>query len=152
MVLGGLWHGARLNFLLWGLYHGLLLALQRAFLGKAEPGATRRGRVVGVVVTFHLTLLGWLLFRVETMQQLGRMVRGLAFSWEFSGAATRILITMVPLVVPLLVVEIVQGRARTSEIFPRPGWPARAFVFGLLLSAVLLLNRGASTPFLYFQF
>jgi len=73
MLLGGLWHGAGAAFVLWGLYHGLLLAGQRAwrdFVGPRFQPAPRdpaqRPWVVKAalaLIFFHVTCLGWLLFR-----------------------------------------------------------------------------------------
>jgi len=74
MLLGGLWHGAGLAYVLWGLYHGLLLAAHRWWsefwrqpaLPTASETAGGRGklkRIVLVLVFFHITCVGWLLFR-----------------------------------------------------------------------------------------
>ena len=67
MLLGGLWHGANYTFLLWGCYHGLLLAGHRLL-------SRTRGRTVpapiSAVVTFALVLIGWMIFRVESLGDL----------------------------------------------------------------------------------
>jgi alginate O-acetyltransferase complex protein AlgI len=64
MALGGLWHGASWNFVLWGLYQGGLLALERA-LGIGEPGSGSWLRVaIRWAICQYLVLLGWVLFRV----------------------------------------------------------------------------------------
>ncbi len=63
MLLGGLWHGASWNFVIWGGYHGLLLAGERA-LGK-RPVYRRLPRPLRVAVTFGLVLLSWVFFRAE---------------------------------------------------------------------------------------
>ncbi len=64
MALGGLWHGASWNFVLWGLFHGLGLASERILslmaLGKMLK---RLPRSIRIVLTFHIVCLGWLLFR-----------------------------------------------------------------------------------------
>lgn len=77
MLLGGLWHGAGAAYVLWGLYHGSLLACQRAwhdFVGPRLPSAPRDRAIVTmtknallVLVFFHLTCLGWLLFRAGSL-------------------------------------------------------------------------------------
>ena len=72
MLLGGLWHGARWNFLLWGFYHGLLLIICHS-LSKGKPASDINWNVVRIAKTlgtFSLVLFGWLLFRVENMSQL----------------------------------------------------------------------------------
>ena len=61
MGLGGLWHGASLNFVVWGLYHGLLLVAQHR-LGRF---AVRVPVVVATGLTFLLVTVGWVFFRME---------------------------------------------------------------------------------------
>lgn len=87
MILGGLWHGAGIAFLAWGLYHGILLVLHRAWesIGKkrrrnddaSEPERSPFfPKMVAVVVFFHLTCIGWLLFRSGTVpEEIGQ--------WDF---------------------------------------------------------------------
>src|SRR5438045_7521720 len=83
MILGGLWHGAGAAYVLWGLFHGTLLAVHRwwtqriAPIQKAAPvGATalsivprpfRIPRSLLVFVFFHITCIGWLLFRAGSI-------------------------------------------------------------------------------------
>lgn len=67
MLLGGLWHGASWNFLLWGAFHGVALALHKAWMsliGK-KKGEERHGlrRALGVIVTFHFVCFCWIFFR-----------------------------------------------------------------------------------------
>lgn len=70
MFLGGLWHGAGVLFIVWGLYHGLLLILYRFFpiheYLKAAFG--RFGNVLATIVFFHLVCLGWIFFRATPEQ------------------------------------------------------------------------------------
>ena len=68
MLLGGLWHGAAWTFVAWGAFHGGLLVVHRA-LGGLLPDLGKLGRGVNVIVMFHLTCLGWLLFRAESLGQ-----------------------------------------------------------------------------------
>ena len=63
MLLGGLWHGAALTFIIWGLYHGVLQALERA-LGPRHP-LKRLPPWGQQVATFLLVLVGWVFFRAE---------------------------------------------------------------------------------------
>jgi D-alanyl-lipoteichoic acid acyltransferase DltB (MBOAT superfamily) len=65
MLLGGLWHGAGIFFIVWGLYHGLLLVLYR--LVPIDTFLTQRlgrfGKACSIVIFFHLVCLGWVFFR-----------------------------------------------------------------------------------------
>lgn len=68
MLLGGLWHGAGFAFLAWGLFHGLLLVIHRGWVSLVSASGTpsrsvRWRTALQVVVFFHITCIGWLLFR-----------------------------------------------------------------------------------------
>ena len=80
MLLGGLWHGAALRFVLWGALHGVALALHKAWL-SIVPKARKAGRdmhpvvrLLGIIFTFHIVCFGWLLFRAESMQEVHLML------------------------------------------------------------------------------
>lgn len=74
MIVIGWWHGSTVTFLLWGLWHGLLLSIEH--LAGIKP--TRRwARWVGWLVTFHLVGAGWILFRSSSIAAAGRFFSGL---------------------------------------------------------------------------
>lgn len=75
MLLGGLWHGASWTFLLWGAWHGAFLALERR-LGKVTPYGWLP-RPLQVALTFLIWTLSLVLFRCQTMGELGQMVAGM---------------------------------------------------------------------------
>lgn len=93
MLIGGLWHGARGNFILWGGYQGLLLCVHRFLFrryGKrpsAGGGATDLGilnKISGFArwfAFFHLILYGWLLFRAESIHQVAVLTGALGSNW-----------------------------------------------------------------------
>ena len=73
-ALTGLWHGANWNFILWGLYYFLLLLIEKLLSRRRlekVPAILRRGG------TLFLVLLGWVLFRIEDMSELGRVFAGM---------------------------------------------------------------------------
>jgi alginate O-acetyltransferase complex protein AlgI len=69
MLLGGLWHGASWNFVIWGGYHGALLSGER-MLGRSAKGERRIGYLypLQALATFALVLIGWVFFRAATFQ------------------------------------------------------------------------------------
>ena len=80
MVLGGLWHGAAIRFVLWGALHGVALALHKMWLAIC-PWAKKSGEEMNIVLrlggwlfTFNVVCLGWLLFRAEDMQTVEVML------------------------------------------------------------------------------
>jgi len=153
MVLGGIWHGAAWPFVLWGAYHGALLVahrLARPWLARLAAGGglwwTAR-----VLVTFHLVCFGWLLFRSETVAQLGRYLVLLSGPLE-AGLALAWLLPFAVLVAPLLLVEIAQ--ARSGDLAAPLGWrlPLRVATYTALLFIFVTLGEDGGQPFVYFQF
>jgi alginate O-acetyltransferase complex protein AlgI len=164
-LLSGLWHGASWNYVLWGLYHGLLLVATRA-----RQAPRRSTSIVStwlaipqVLGMFLLTNLGWLLFR-ET--SLTAIVRDLTLS-PFGGtavdrqAATYLfmlaLVYSLPLWIQSIWVEL--HRAPDGDRLPSPvlhsPWPQLALqgaACGLAFAAILVLRSRTSLDFIYFQF
>ncbi len=88
MILGGMWHGARMNFVLWGVYQGVLLCLYRLLepyierIEPARPVARRLFTFACWFLFFHLVCYGWLLFRAETGAQILAMTANLPIGWS----------------------------------------------------------------------
>lgn len=155
MILGGLWHGARFNFLLWGCYHGILLILHRWARRPGPEQKTGESRLLAglkMIGMFHLTLIGWLLFRVESLSQLRRLIDGLIYRWDFWDSGKAILKYAAPFLVPFVLIQLWQWQSRDLNVINKVLWPLRALLFGVCLAVVLLLNQSAGTPFIYFQF
>ena len=163
MALGGLWHGARWTMVCWGVYHGLGLCAQRAF-ASGRQGAVplyvgaNRWRWPKILATFHFTAFGWLLFRADSLSQVGRMLGGMfghPYPTAWTGPA---LITLVELTLVLALYELAQFRRGQVRLFFvwRPVFRV-AFTLAVTYSALLywLLHRSlvaGSQPFIYFQF
>ena len=76
----GLWHGASWNFVLWGAFHGLFLILDRLFLLSFLK---KIGTIPAVIFTFFITMLGWVIFRIESFAD-AMIYYNKLFSFEFS--------------------------------------------------------------------
>ncbi len=82
-LLSGLWHGASWNFILWGAFHGFFLILDRLFLEKTLQKA---GKIIAIPLTFLVTMIGWVMFRSETLTQAGVIWKNLfSFHFEING-------------------------------------------------------------------
>ena len=84
-LISGLWHGAAWNFVVWGAFHGLFLVLDRLFLAKLTQ---RMGKIPAVILTYVITLVGWVLFRAESFIQI-RDYLGAMFTWHPAGYELR---------------------------------------------------------------
>jgi len=78
-LLSGLWHGAAWNFVLWGAFHGAFLILDRLFLLKVYSFI---GKYPSIIITFLITMVGWVLFRVESLDQAGFFIQKM-FAMDF---------------------------------------------------------------------
>lgn len=66
-TLSGLWHGASWNFVLWGIYHGIFLILDRLFLIRVLD---KLGKIPSIIFTFIIVVIGWAIFRMENVDNM----------------------------------------------------------------------------------
>lgn len=84
MVLGGLWHGANLRFVIWGAIHGGVLAIEKFI----KPYTKNRfagtwGRFFSIVLTFHIVSFAWIFFRATNMDIVGDMLKQIGTDWRW---------------------------------------------------------------------
>jgi alginate O-acetyltransferase complex protein AlgI len=146
MVLGGLWHGAAWTFVLWGAFHGLGLVGEHALGGRIRAPAWLKW-----LVTFHLVVFGWILFRSQSLSLVGTFLSRLFTP----GRAT---LWTAPVVGAILVVVVLQLLPpRPLERFQVRLERLRPALLGAGL-AVVIAFVGATVPsqgvppFIYFRF
>jgi len=165
MVLGGLWHGAAWTFVLWGVYHGVLLAGYKltqpaiARLTQYLPSWTERIRHwFSIVVFFHLVCLGWLIFRAETIPQIWQMLTIICKPWPWwIICGTNTLhgtgwLTLLALVPPLVIVQLIQRYKSDAEFLLRCPLLVRALSYSCVFYALVCFGVRRGTDFIYFQF
>lgn len=148
MLLGGFWHGANWTFVIWGLWHGGLLALER-FWRERHPEPTLP-RPVAVAWTLLLVMIGWVFFRAHSVGAAFDILAAMAglSGWEISPALAwqvapeRVLVMLLGTV---LAFSMPWVRSRATG-------RSRLVLIPLFLWAVATLSSQAFTPFLYFQF
>jgi alginate O-acetyltransferase complex protein AlgI len=172
MLLGGLWHGAAWNYVLWGAFHGLLLLTLRgpvvdAALARIET-LPRFARVLVVIAQrvafFHLVCVGWAFFRATSLAECGHLLQKLFFvdglglaafvdGFRASGEG-RYLAFMGAVFVLFLVVQNAWpvGSKRVVDVLWRLPIPLRWLVGAVLLYAAMVFTPEAPPPFIYFQF
>ncbi|MEQ8279102.1 MAG: MBOAT family O-acyltransferase [Deltaproteobacteria bacterium] len=150
MLLGGLWHGAAWHFVAWGVYHGVLLGIERA-LGIAKTEEPRLGvRVARVFVMLQLTVFGWVLFRIPSLTLLGDIFG--SFGKAPSAKAGESALALIPLVIPMVIMHVVQLRTDSMEVFANRR-PATAYVLATtMLVCLLTFFLRTRVQFIYFQF
>ncbi len=147
MLLGGLWHGAAVGFVLWGAYHGALLVLQRVVGERlvrriAVPLWLRR------LLTFHLICLGWILFRAPSLELAGSVLGRMAhIGFEPTPLAVQALVL-------LLIAAGIHGLSGAGSMVVRTTrWPivVQGAAYAVLATLVYLASPNTGR-FIYFQF
>lgn len=152
MILGGLWHGASLNFAAWGLYHGIWLAVERQLGRRGIAAGWPRGVQVGM--TFLIVCFGWILFRSDNLLLgLYRLVHLFAPS-EFPTDELKRRAMYDPQVVAAMAIAAVVAftMPQTWTLAERLTAPRLAWAILLFCASVVILAVNSSGPFLYFRF
>ena len=154
MLLGGLWHGAAWNFVLWGAFHGLILIVYRlaeqARANKPPLPLAALTLPLRVLAMFALTVFGWILFRARSLDQL----------WHFLtriGPATsphtlEFVHTLLFFTLPLILAQAIEQRRGDLLTFNRLSPPLLGLLHGLLITLLIILGVRQSMEFIYFQF
>jgi len=142
MALGGLWHGASWMFILWGVYHGTLLIIDRVTPSFKIP------HIAKVVFTYHLVCFGWVLFRTPDIPTFNYWLKNL-FSLQFSGIYTEYYTTLILFSLPILLKWYLEKKH--IELFKQTTyWNAVSLSTQLLL--ITTLSSDKMREFIYFQF
>lgn len=159
MLLGGLWHGAAWNFVIWGAYHGFILIIYR--LWDSAHAVHQESRQTGghgrfliqtmsTVIMFILTMIGWVIFRSDSVAQINYMLShaGIILS-ENSFAFLRPLLFYIA---PLVAVQILQHKTRDLLVLTTFSLPVRIILYTVFLFMIFVFGAREQVEFIYFQF
>jgi alginate O-acetyltransferase complex protein AlgI len=150
MLLGGLWHGASWNFVIWGALHGGVLAAERLWREFRPAGWPGLPAWLGILFTFHIVLLGWIFFRTASFGDATAFLGGLA------GGGAPALLT--PMLLGLILAGMsfhfaprfsIQHLAMRIRALPAPAVGVAAGLFVLIVDA---MRPEGVAPFIYYQF
>ena len=154
-ALTGLWHGASWNFVLWGLYFGVLIIIERLGFGKILE---KLPSVVSMLYTFVMVIFGWVLFDTETLSQAGSFIAamfGAGGSAVDSFAKYTLVSNCLLLAVCILISGGIGSRITESVSEKHKHFSGAASIVlklgGLLVCTAYLVNASYN-PFLYFRF
>lgn len=171
MALGGLWHGASWNFAVWGIYHGLALAIHREFTAfkdqKEQLQKICRSKLfnlISIVFTFHVVCIGWVFFRVTdigaalkiTMKMLSLKSMGSIFHPEkfilLQDHLPVIVIVALIMTVVLALSNLPFSYLSERGIFNKAPAPLKGVFCAILVMLMVTFLPDGSQPFIYFQF
>ncbi len=161
MILGGLWHGANWTYVAWGAYHGILLCVYKFLEGIASKLPEVRTVFFKktwfffrVIFFFHLTCLGWLLFRAESFSQFSEMLKALFTNLDIvagltspSGFRSFVFFTVL-----LIIIQCVQYAKKDLMFFYKTNFHLRAGLYTTLFYLMFLYGAKIKNEFIYFQF
>lgn len=162
MLLGGLWHGASVRFILWGAIHGVSLAVHK-WVMELFPGFKKVGdemssfrRFLGVLITFHLVCFGWIFFRADTMKVASEVLTQIFTNFhpevflQFVSGYKGVFFLMV--VGYLLHFTPKRLELGVQRVITRSPVIAQAFYLVVVIFIVVQMKSAGVQPFIYFQF
>ncbi|MGB2156503.1 MAG: MBOAT family O-acyltransferase [Candidatus Poseidoniaceae archaeon] len=164
MILGGLWHGASWNFVIWGLVHGLLLVAHRSFskldlVEKLFSNFKTSSTIVSWVITQYLVFFTWLIFRIEDVDILFESMKtfvGIGGYFDFS--EFMLFLPDIKLLTFALAIIFIIGHGLSGKSggfvyqISKRGSLAWGLIVGLMLVIMYFLQPSESVDFIYFRF
>jgi len=156
-LISGLWHGASWNFVIWGAYHGLFLVLDRLFLKKLLDKA---GGIFSTIFTFLVAIMGWVVFRLETIDEAmiyyGRLLAFDFSSLSFGNKLDLIIIMGLAFLFSFFTITPV-GRRIEQLVYYGKYEVKRYIIMGVIIVLLFMLSVGSISatgfnPFIYFRF
>ncbi len=162
MVFGGLWHGASWNFIIWGLLHGLYLAIHKLFSDKFPVLQNNKffrskiGKIISILVTQYFVFLAWIPFRVNDLDSIiYSMSKYIFFDFQTQGILSFLIGHKLPILLIILFINL------NFILYSKPNLYSRIsnmslkywtvfLTFTMLM--VILFYDGDSIDFIYFRF
>ena len=153
----GLWHGANMTFVVWGLYHGFFMIIERLGFSKVLKKCKPLAHVYAVLVF----VIGWVLFRAKDLHTGLTIIKRMVLPWKYTVSSHVMTMLSVQSILALIFGIIGCGiLQRLCETKAGAAVAAKwknsvaemVFLFVILFYSMILLASGAYNPFIYFQF
>jgi alginate O-acetyltransferase complex protein AlgI len=161
MILGGIWHGAGWNFVVWGLLHGTYLAISR-FIGKKIPQFTLHpffrttvGKIVSVLIVQYFVFLAWIPFRVQNLEFVWYSIQKYVIL-DFATENTLELLSSNKisflLIVIFILTCIVSYRKNMHQMVSELSLKKWTLIMTSFAIVILIMYNGTPQDFIYFKF
>lgn len=162
MFLGGLWHGASWNFVIWGLMHGAYLAIHKAILDRCPSlqnhrfFSTKIGKVASILTMQYLVFLAWIPFRVSDIDYaIYAMQKYVFFDFGMTGVKSLLIAQKIPVVLIMIfaILHFVSYmKPNLVEQISRLKLVSWGLVITIILALVVFFYDGNPEDFIYFRF
>lgn len=163
MLLGGLWHGAGLRFILWGALHGMALVIHKLYLQNFPVKQASKYKVIrrissltGIIITFNFVCFCWIFFRAEDMKVAAQILNQIAFHFNYKILVDFILGYKLVLILMLVgyILHFVTSSFKNSIQDTITGLPLlfKIFILIIVIMIVVQFKSADIQPFIYFQF
>ena len=162
MVLGGLWHGANWTFIIWGVLHGVYLAVHKFMTRGKKIGSANKSldstRAISRflpsnIVTYLLVVLTWLFFRVQGMEDIHLFISKCS-AWTWGQYPVRFMTILLGFTLITVVFDLLEYNSGSHVYFKKIR--QKPVMYGILsvmlLSVLMFLINSRPLPFIYFQF
>ena len=153
-LLTGLWHGAAWNFIIWGLYFGILLILEKLVLGKILQ---KLPKFVGRIYTLLIVMISFIIFNGEGTKQILQNIAGLVGIGGIPLLSAESIYYFKSYFIAILVgiigaTPILKNIANNKKIYKMVNALEPIFLLAILLVSTSYIVDGSFNPFLYFRF
>ena len=162
MFLGGMWHGASWNFVIWGMLHGSFLAIHKLLLNNFpflnhSFFKTRFGKIISIFITQYFIFLAWIAFRVQDTDQLiYSMYKYVILDFQTSNTINLIMSNHKSTVVIMIIFVVLHFYSYRKKTLPEKLSKLKLrywFLFLMSITlAILFFYNGRPEDFIYFQF
>lgn len=159
MGIVGLWHGAAWPYILWGVYHGVLISAQvviRSYSGSRRPSIDgRSGRMrefFKIFFTFHLFVAGEMLFMAESARGIGGYIGSLLFNFKLTGESLKIAWAMLMYVCVMAGCEVCQYLTKDEFAVFKLHYSLRYALYVLLVVLLVMFGHNIGMEFFYAAF
>ena len=156
MLLGGLWHGAALRFVIWGALHGIGLAFEKFINSIVSIPATKLTRILRVLITFHFVCFTWIYFRADNMTVVRAMLIQIATDFhpeiflDFLKGYPYVLMLMVLGYILHFIPSDIENHEQQLVI--RSPFVLKVVYLVVIVFIVAQIKSSEIQPFIYFQF
>jgi alginate O-acetyltransferase complex protein AlgI len=148
MMLGGLWHGAAWSYAVWGVFHGLALAIERLLSNKIKIKLTSPVKILRGLLVFGYVSLAWLLFKLPDLNDAVEYLKSISKNTRLTTNVT-IVIYVVTYSFPIVLYHLIYVFKERMEFTNLKKFE---YILYAVMMFLILTNSGSSGSFIYFQF